>query len=97
MKDCTARFLDKNIGPEKKLVDPHDNGSERNAAMAKERFGIPQSLWFELTRTLRSREVETSAFCRRKDGNIFETAIMLGFSIGYYEGVNKVLPYEKEK
>jgi hypothetical protein len=81
-------FLDKNLNPRKRgLLDP-GSACKLNAEEGARMFGFPAEAWNSLTAELRSRDCERSdAWLRCK--NSFESAVMMGFAIGWYESKNQ--------
>jgi hypothetical protein len=88
MNRRNLRFLDKNLNPRKRdlaIVSPE---VANNAADAEEALGLPRELFIDLTAELRARDIESSiawARCR----NSHESAIIMGFVIGYYEATHQ--------
>lgn len=94
MHKATLRFLENNLDPHKVplarvLLDP---SVENNAKDAQEKFGLPAEAWLELTKELRARNCETSRSWGRSR-NSYESAVLMGFAIGWYEATHQ----EKEK
>lgn len=86
-------FFDHNFGGSSP-VDPYfDETTLKNAEEAERVFGLPRSLWKEMTIAIRGHKQgisDSSVRCR----NFEESLIMFGFAIGYLEG-SKSNPYEE--